>query len=48
MRRLDSRGAGACKLTVFAPIETVSAGRIRSEPRPGFDDLTCGGGGEKC
>jgi len=48
MRRLDSRGAGACKLTVFAPIETVSAGRIRSRNLAGFDDLTCGGGGEKC
>ena len=48
VRRLDSRSASACRLTVFAPIETVSAGWIRSGPRPGFDDLTCGGGGEKC
>jgi hypothetical protein len=40
VRRLDSRSGSACKLIIFAPIETVSAA--------GFDDLTCGDGGEKC
>jgi hypothetical protein len=34
VRRLDSRGANACKLNIFAPIETVSAGRIKSRLRP--------------
>jgi hypothetical protein len=43
---MDSRGANARKLTIFAPIETVSAGRIGSRRRAGFDDLTCGGGGK--
>jgi hypothetical protein len=48
VRRPDSQSASACKFAIIAPIETVRAGRIRSKPRAGFDDLTCGGGGEKC
>jgi hypothetical protein len=48
VRRLDSLSANTCKLSDSAPIEAVSAGRVRSKRRAGYDDSTCGGGGGKC
>jgi hypothetical protein len=38
VRRLDSLSANTCKLSNSAPIEAVSAGRVRSKRRAGFDD----------
>jgi hypothetical protein len=38
VRRLDSLSANTRKLSNSAPIEAVSAGRVRSKRRAGFDD----------